>query len=460
MSTENNERKDALAAETIFSPQHLSTTLGMFILVFLVAFESMAVTTVMPVVAEALDGERLFALSFAAPMAAGMLGMVAAGEVTDRWGPKLPLFGSVTIFILGLAVCGTAGTMPMLIAGRVFQGVGGGAITVAIYVLIARAYAAPLHAKIFALFATAWVLPALIGPWLAGLIAVFLGWRWVFLGVMGMVVLAFAAIVPALNKLPREHAGDLGPVSTKRLLLAALTAAAVIAMNLLGNTEAAWSIGALAVALLVALLAIRPLLPVGTFTARRGLPATVLTRTLVAGAFFGVEVYLPRLLREDYHLSPDLAGLVLTASAVSWSVGSWLQGKLGEKLENSRSIGIGAVASTVAIATALATAVFHPPVALLMCGWAVGGFGMGMIFPRQNVNMLALSSKEEQGFNSSAMTLADSLGTAGSTALGGVIFAMAAASMGFVAVFAFSLILSLALIVIAPRTKAVQAPAV
>lgn len=460
MPTENNERKDASAVETIFSPQHLSTTLGMFILVFLVAFESMAVTTVMPVVAEVLHGERFFALSFAAPMAAGMLGMVAAGEVTDRWGPKLPLFGSVAIFVLGLAVCGTANSMQMLIAGRIFQGVGGGAITVAIYVLIARAYPAPLHAKIFALFATAWVLPALIGPWLAGLMAVYLGWRWVFLGVMGMVVLAFAAIVPALNKLPREHASDLGPVSAKRLLLAALTAMAVIAMNLLGKTGTGWSLGALVAALLVALLAIRPLLPVGTFTARRGLPATVITRTLVAGAFFGVEVYLPRLLREDYQLSPDLAGLVLTASAVSWSIGSWLQGKLGEKLENSRSIGIGAVASTVAIATALATAIFHPPVALLMCGWAIGGFGMGMIFPRQNVNMLALSSKEEQGFNSSAMTLADSLGTAGATALGGVIFAMAAASQGFVAVFAFSLILSLALIAIAPRTKAVQKSAI
>jgi type IV secretory pathway VirB6-like protein len=79
---------------------------------------------------------------------------------------------------------------------------------------------------------------------------------------------------------------------------------------------------------------------------------------------------------------------------------------------------------------------------------------MGMIFPRQNVNMFALSSKAEQGFNSSAMTLADSLGNASVTALGGVIFAMAAIGFGFVAVFAFSLLLILVLLIIAPRTKA------
>lgn len=460
MPNERSPRSDAPAAETIFSPQHLSTTLGMFILVFLVAFESMAVTTVMPLVSELLHGERLFALSFAAPMASGMLGMVAAGEITDRRGPKIPLFASVAIFTVGLLICGTSVNMPMLIGGRVLQGIGGGAITVAIYVLIARAYSGNLHAKIFALFATAWVLPALIGPWLAGVIAVQLGWRWVFLGVMVLVVLAFAAIIPALNKLPREHNKELGPVSTKRLALAALTASAVIAMNLLGNTGTAWSLAALLAALLLALIAIRPLLPRGTFTARRGLPATIITRTLTSGAFFGVEVYLPYMLREDYQLGPDRAGLVLTASAICWSVGSWLQGKLGEKLPNSMSITLGAAASTLAIATALATALFYPPVMLLICGWAVGGLGMGMIFPRQNVNMLALSADNEQGFNSSAMTLADSLGTAGVTAIGGVIFAMAAAGMGFVSVFGFCLLLAVVLIAVSPRTKAPQAAAV
>lgn len=444
--------------ESIYSPKHLSTTLGMFILVFLVAFESMAVTTVMPLVSELLDGERFFALAFAAPMASGMVGMVAAGEITDRWGPKRPLFIAVAVFVLGLVICGTATNMPILVGGRILQGIGGGAITVAIYVLIARAYPGFLHSKIFALFATAWVLPALIGPWVAGVIATYIGWRWVFLGVTVLVALAFLSIIPALNRLSQQRDLSLGPISAKRLWLAALTAGAVIVMNLMGNGGSGLWLVAMVLALAVALLTIRPLLPKGTFTLRRGLPATMLTRTLTAGAFFGVEVYLPYFLREDYHLSPDRAGLVLTASALAWSAGSWLQGRLGERLSNSLAITLGAVAGTLAISTALVTAIFHPPVAVLICGWAFGGFGMGLIFPRQNVNMLALSAPREQGFNSSAMSLADSLGNAGATALGGVIFAMASTGQGFIWVFSFCLLLAVSLVVISPRTKASAAP--
>ncbi|WP_121867701.1 MFS transporter [Glutamicibacter nicotianae] len=454
-SSQSTER----AESTIYAPQYLATTLGMFVLVFLVAFESMAVTTVMPLVSELLDGERYFALAFAAPIASGMLGMVAAGEVTDRWGPKHPLFIAVAVFCVGLLICGSAENMQTLIAGRVLQGIGGGAITVAIYVLIARAYPGHLHSKIFALFATAWVIPAMIGPWMAGLIAVHLGWRWVFSGVAVLVVLAFCGVVPALKSLSSTRNPDLGPISAKRLVLAGLTGLSVICMNLLGNAQGRWSLLGLILALAVALAAVRPLLPKGTFSLARGLPSTIMTRIFVAGAFFGVEVYLPYLLREDYHLGPDRAGLILTASALCWSVGSWLQGKLGEKVESSTCITMGSIAGCIAISTALATAVFHPPVLVLVCGWAVGGFGMGMIFPRQNVNMLALSAKDEQGFNSSAMTVADSLGNAGVTALGGVIFAMAATGMGFISVFSFSLLLVLVLIAISPRTKAVARPA-
>lgn len=444
----------ASGVESIYDTKYLATTVGMFVLVFLVAFEAMAVTTVMPLVSELLDGQRYFALAFAAPMASAMLGMVAAGEVSDRRGPKIPLYVSVGIFVIGLLICGMANNMQILILGRILQGIGGGALTVAIYVLIARAYPAILHTKIFALFATAWVIPALVGPWIAGLIATYIHWRAVFLGVLVFIALAFLAIIPTLHRISAERDPNLGPVSAKRLLLAALTGALVIVMNLLGNADTGWSLAALLAALVTALVAIRPLLPKGTFTARRGLPATMLTRTLVAGAFFGAEIYLPYMLREDYFLPPDRAGLVLTASALMWSLGSWLQGKAGERLSNSACIMIGAIAGAGAISTALGAALFHPPVVVLVAGWAIGGFGMGMVFPRQNVNMFALSSKAEQGFNSSAMTLADSLGTAGVTALGGVIFAMAATGFGFVAVFAFSLFLILVLLLVAPRTQA------
>ena len=78
--------------------------------------------------------------------------------------------------------------MELLVAGRLLQGFGGGATTVALYVVVARLYPPMLHPRVFAWFAAAWVIPSLIGPAGAGAIAQHLGWRWVFLGVALLVV--------------------------------------------------------------------------------------------------------------------------------------------------------------------------------------------------------------------------------------------------------------------------------
>src|SRR5688572_6364896 len=101
----------------------------MFALIAIVAFEAMAVVTVMPTIARDLDGLPLYALSFAAPLASGVIGMVAAGGWSDRRGPGPPLVVSLVLFSLGLVACGTAPTMEVLVAGRVLQGLGGGALT-------------------------------------------------------------------------------------------------------------------------------------------------------------------------------------------------------------------------------------------------------------------------------------------------------------------------------------------
>ena len=143
----------------LFHRSYLLVTLGACALVFLAAFESMAVTTIMPLVSRELDGAALYALAFAGPLATGVIGMVAAGNWSDRRGPVGPLHASVALFVLGLLIAGTAESMAALVAGRLVQGLGGGALTVSLYVVVARVYPPVLHAKIFAAFSAAWVIP-------------------------------------------------------------------------------------------------------------------------------------------------------------------------------------------------------------------------------------------------------------------------------------------------------------
>ena len=74
-------------AAGIFRPPYLWVTVGTCALVFLAAFESLAVTTIMPLVSRELNGGSLYALAFAGPMATGVIGMVGAGNWSDRRGP-------------------------------------------------------------------------------------------------------------------------------------------------------------------------------------------------------------------------------------------------------------------------------------------------------------------------------------------------------------------------------------
>jgi len=437
----------------ILGRQYLLATVGACALVFLSAFESLAVTTIMPLVSRDLDGASLYALAFAGPLATGVMGMVAAGNWSDRRGPAAPLYSSVALFVAGLLIAGMAGSMEILVLGRLVQGLGGGAMTVALYVLVARVYPPELHPKIFAAFAASWVVPSLVGPFAAGVVAQLSSWHWVFLGVVGLVVPALLMVVPAVRGMDSEPAAETVPWAFGRMGWAALAAIAVLGLNLSAEVPGVGGVIAV-VALVLALVAVRPLVPRGTLTARRGLPSVILVRGLASAAFFGAEVYLPYLLTERYSFTPTFAGLTLTGAALAWAGASAIQGRLGTRLADDLAIRIGASLVLVAIVLTLVTATFALSPAVAIAGWILAGGGMGLMYPRLSVMTLALSTEENQGFNSAAMSISDSLGGALSLAATGLVFAAFTTTNPFAAVFALTAIIAVVGVAMAPRVAA------
>ena len=449
----------------ILQRPYVLVTVGACALVFLAAFESLAVTTVMPVVSRELNGAGLYALAFAGPLATGVIGMVGAGNWSDRRGPVGPLLASVAVFTLGLLVAGTAGTMWAVVAGRLVQGLGGGAMTVALYVVVARVYPPVLHPKIFAAFSAAWVIPSLVGPFAAGLVAQLASWHWVFLGVVVLVLPALAMLLPALRGVRSGNANGNGsatgngsdgaggqvPWALGRLAWAALAALAVLGLNLSSGLPVSGPLLAGA-AVVIALLAVRPLVPRGTLTARRGLPSVILIRGLVAAGFFGAEVYLPYLLVERYAFSPTFAGLTLTGGALAWAAASGVQSGLGGRLGSPAAVRIGSVMVLLAIALALVTTALGWPAAVAIAGWVLAGGGMGLAYPRLSVMTLALSTPDTEGFNSSAMSISDSLGGALALAATGIVFtAFTTTAASFAGVFMLTAVIAAAAVAIAPR---------
>ena len=110
-------------------------------------------------------------------------------------------------FIGGLAISGTATTMAQLVAGRAVQGLGGGLLITAIYVVLGEAFPEVVRPKIFAAMSGAWVLPALLGPIVAGTLSEHASWRWVFIGLLPFVVLGAALMVPVLSTESRRDRG-------------------------------------------------------------------------------------------------------------------------------------------------------------------------------------------------------------------------------------------------------------
>ncbi|PSL37837.1 MFS transporter [Labedella gwakjiensis] len=423
------------------------TTVGTCALITLAAFESLAVTTIMPVVSDELDGAALYSLAFAAPVASSIVGMVGAGIWADRRGPARPLVAAIIVFTIGLIVAGLALAMPVLVAGRFVQGFGSGAMTVAIYVLVAKLYPPPLHPKIFAAYAAAWVVPSMVGPLVAGIVADTVGWRWVFLGVVALVAVAGVLVAPALRSLAsRDSDGaaetDSSPSdvvamadasarpalgASARLWFSAAVAIAVITLSLSGELDGAsrWILGG--VALVVIAVLVHRLLPPGTFTARRGLPSAVLLRGLIAATFFAAEVYLPLLLHDRYGLPPWLSGVTLTAGAIAWASGSAIQGRAGDAVPHRVFMRIGGTLLFAGTAVQVVTAALHLHPVVAVLGWFLAGGGMGLMFPRITTIVLASSERGEEGRNTSALSLSEAVGASVSLALSGLVFTLVTA---------------------------------
>ncbi len=435
-------------------------SIGMFSLIFLAAFEAMAVTTVMPLVAEDLDGVALFALAFAVPLAAGIIGMVLAGNWTDRAGPLPSLLTSAVLFVVGLLIAGTATNMIVFIVGRFVHGLSGAAVIVPLYVIVARVYPEALRARVFAGFAAAWVIPSIIGPALAGVVAETISWHWVFLGVIGLLLPAAAMMLPPLLRVRALVQGDPSVRwSLGRVGWSVLTATAALALSLSKEFDDPWRWVLAVVSIVLVAVAVRPLLPAGTLRAARGMPATVLLRLIVAGAFFGSEIYLPYLFIERYEFSPSLAGAVLTGAGVTWAAASWLQGRLGDRVSNTRAVQIGAGLLAVSLAVVLLVAAFTLNPIIAFVAWTIAGGAMGFMYPRFSVAVLKLSAVSAQGFNSAALSIGESLGASVALAVTALV-SSAVVGGAFTADFAVTVVIALVAVALAGRVRPAAAASV
>ena len=413
-------------AAGLMSPAYRAYTIGVVAVMTMFAFEGIGVASAMPVVARALDGLGSYAWAFNGYVVTSLVAMVVAGEWCDRAGPRSPLLLGITAFGLGAFLAGASWSMTVLILARAAQGFGMGLAIVSVYVVIGRAFPDHLRPRAFAVLSAAWVLPAIIGPLVAGFLTDHVSWRAVFWLVVPFVVPPMLLLVPRVAGFGGST-GD-GPVRRGRVRVAVVAAAGLALLQQAGTLRGWAGLGLAAAGIALLAPSLRHLLPIGALRFARGLPTVVMMRGILAGVFFAGEAFVPLALQTVRGASTAQAGAVLTMGAVGWALGSQVQGRLYGRLPRHRLVQVGASLVALCLATVPLSLVPGVPYGVAVVSWVLGAAGMGMAFGAVGTLVLDLSAPEDQGANVASLQVCDSVGSVVFVGIAGAIYGTALAA--------------------------------
>ena len=399
---------------------------GLFLAVSITAFETLAVGTVLPTIADEFRGDRLYGATFVAYMVANLIALVAAGERADRTGLARPFAEAGIIFSIGLVVAGVANSMWVVLAGRALQGAGSGVFITLGFAAARRAYNDESQGRMYALLSTGWVLPSLISPFVAGWVTDRFGWRWVFIGMLPLVPVVMLLSVPSLRTLDRSTT-----LSTERgasRIPTALFLAFGISLITVSSYSARWWWAVLVLAFIGAIIvsrALRNLMPNGMWRARPGRPAAVLARICAMAAFNGADFFIPLAARRIHDASPTEQGAAILGAALTWNAGQWVAVRWGRRVGLDRLVAVGFVILGAGCAASAMVLRASIPLWVTFIVWTIGGLGMGLLFNPTSQVAVGGAEAASAGLAATQVSVADVLGFSIIAAFGGALVSFA-----------------------------------
>ena len=415
---------------SITSRQRTLILIGTLVGMLVAAISQTIVTTVLPDIALDLDGLGLYTWVFTGSMLASAVATPVFGKMSDLYGRRRLYIAGVSVFLVGAIVCAVAQSMEVLIAGRVVQGIGMGAIMPLAMAIIADVVPASERGKWQGIMGAVFGLATVLGPLAGGWINDAFGWRWTFWMNVPLGVVALALIVTQLH-LPFH------PRKAKIDWYGAITFGGGLSALLLalsqGGRSHAWDspyiIGLFAAATaLLALFAFieqrveEPLIPLGLFR-DRNVTTTTLTSLMIGAGMFAAIFYVPLFMQSVAGLSSADSGLALVPLMFGLIVTSTASGILISKTGTYKAIivagpalgalGLWLMSNLGADATIADTA------------WRVAIVGAGIGLVMQNAMLVAQNSVSlrDTGVITSVLTLARSVGGTVGIAVLGTVFA-------------------------------------
>lgn len=418
----------------LFRGQYRLVSWGVCTLVSLYAFQEIGVAAALPTAVRDLNGMASFGWAFTGFLAASVVGMAGSAYLCDRHGPRLPVTAAVVLFVAGLLLAGTAQTMSVLVVSRVIQGLSGGGLMTAVYVVVGTQIPAALRPRLFAAISLCWVVPGIAGPTVSGTITESIGWRWVFLGLVPIVVLAAGPLIPSLASYGRSPAAH-APVDTvtssapsaARVIFAVVAAVGIAAIQTGTSTPSARSSILVIFGVPALVFGLRGLLPRGTAFASSAVGAPVALRGLTAGALFGVEAVIPLMMATQHGLGPVAAAMPLACAGLPAAISSWWVGRVGEGTVQTRTRLVRVGFGLLCVADASFILLSRPgALSWLMCPfWVLAGFGIGLVVTTANILVLERTTDADRAADASSLQVADTAMSAVTTGFAGVLVGLA-----------------------------------
>ncbi|MFD9421359.1 MULTISPECIES: MFS transporter [unclassified Streptomyces] len=411
-------RPENTAEPGLFSRQYAAATTTFSVVMFLTGFAALAVVPTLPTAARDLDGVSLFPMVAGCFVAASLLGGVMGGHWADRSGARRPLALGMVLSVVTLLVSASSVSIWQLAIGRFVDGLAAGMVAVSVTTAIGQSYPEYLRPRMLAMMSASWVIPSLVGPPLAGVVAEVWSWRVVFYGLAVLTALPALALVVVLRGAPAggpdSEPADAPPAEERAarppLMIAAMLSLGA-ALGQYGVSE--WDVRHLvfvAVGVVLLVTFAPRLLPKGTWRSARGLPTAVLLRGLTSGTYFTVEALVPLMLITERHVAAVAVGVAFTASAVLWAGASWVQGKLLQHVARHRLVTAGALIMTASVAFAVLGSFSAVPPLTAAAAMPLAAIGMGLLDPCVTVLSLSHSARHRQGHTTSAMQTNMNLG--------------------------------------------------
>jgi EmrB/QacA subfamily drug resistance transporter len=324
LPSRSREASAPIASGAPSSPQVRGAQLALLLLgielgQLLTALDQTVVSTAAPRILADLSGFAQYAWIATAYLVASTVTMPIYGKLSDIYGRRPFFLGGMIVFLIGSALAGTSQTMEQLIAFRVLQGLGGGAIMPIVSSIIGDIFPPAERGRWQGVTISVWGVASILGPPVGGWITDHWGWRWIFYINMpiGAVAIAITAFTLRRQFARRQHAID----SFGVLALAAATVPLLLAFSWAG-TQYPWTspviVGLLAgaaimigVFLLIERRASEPIIAPGLFLSRI-FTASVITTFVVGAALFGSLYFLPLFVQGVIGQSATNAGVILT----------------------------------------------------------------------------------------------------------------------------------------------------